>query len=79
MNKWVIILVAVTLAIGASSGVVFALTAAGGGNNPEAPNSTESGGGRSRPVSPATMSRYPTSEMDWSSPASTTSTPTSAT
>ena len=44
MNKWVIILVAVTLAIGASSGVVFALTAAGGGNNPEVPNSTESVG-----------------------------------
>ena len=44
MNKWVIILVAVTLAIGASSGVVFALTADGGGNNPEVPNSTESVG-----------------------------------
>ena len=34
MNKWVIILVVVTLAIGASSGVVFALTADGGGDNP---------------------------------------------
>ena len=33
MNKWVIILVVVTLAIGASSGVVFALTADGGGDN----------------------------------------------
>ena len=34
MNNWVIILVGVTLAIGASSGVVFALTADGGGDNP---------------------------------------------
>jgi len=44
MNKWVIILVAVALAIGASSGVVFALTADGGGDNPEVPNGTESAG-----------------------------------
>ena len=50
MNKWVIILVAVTLAIGSSSGVVFALSAAGGVNSPEAPNSTQSGGGSSRPA-----------------------------
>ena len=32
MNKWEIILVAMTLAIGASSGVVFALTGDGSGN-----------------------------------------------
>ncbi len=44
MNKWVIILVVVTLAIGASSSVVFALTADGGGDNPEVPNGTESAG-----------------------------------
>ena len=32
MNKWVVILVAMTLAIGASSGVVFSLTGNGSGN-----------------------------------------------
>ena len=44
MNKWVFILLAVALTIGASSGVVFALTANGGRDDPDVPNDTESAG-----------------------------------